>query len=77
MLELLFKQLGFNPADLKKQVDNATEQFTAVINHFNSRMDYIQKQNSLLIKLHGGNEDDIKPITAALEKLPPQPLSKD
>ncbi len=42
MLELLFKQLGFNPADLKKQVDDAAANFTAVVNHFNARFDTIE-----------------------------------
>lgn len=48
MLDILFKQLGFNPADIKKQVDDAAGNFNKVINHFNERFD---KQDEILNQL--------------------------
>lgn len=58
MLDILFKQLGFNPADLKKQVDDAGANFTKVINHFNSRIDIIELQNKKIIALLEGGVND-------------------
>lgn len=51
MLELLFKQMGFNPADLKKQMDGAVEQFNIVIAHFNERLDAIEKTQHEILTL--------------------------
>lgn len=51
MFDLLFKQLGFNPADLKKQVDDAAKNFNAVINHFNARLDTIEENQTQITQL--------------------------
>lgn len=57
--DLLFKQLGFNPADIKKQVDDAAANFTAVIEHFDKRLDGIlDKQNEILSLLQQNKEKD-------------------
>lgn len=53
MLDLLFKQLGFNPADLKKQVDDAALKFNQVIDHFNNRLQKLEDQNYAILKLLG------------------------
>lgn len=51
MFDALFKQLGFNPADLKKQVDDAAANFSKVISHFDARLDIIESQNKEIILL--------------------------
>lgn len=77
MFDLLFKQLGFNPADLKKQVDDAAANFNKVIDHFNSRFDIIEKQNKKIIDLLKGTDYVTTPANLAIEKLAEQPIQSE
>lgn len=78
MLDLLLKQLGFNAADLKKQVDDAGTNFQNMIDHFNGRFDRLEKQNGILIELLGGSTKPIvSPSQLAIEKLYNQPVPKE
>jgi DNA-binding transcriptional MerR regulator len=50
-MELLFKQLGFNPADIKKQVDEAASNFQAVVDHFEGRFTQLEAKVDEVLKL--------------------------
>lgn len=45
MFDILFKQLGLNPADLKKQISDAGE----MIKHFDSRLATLEDKIDKLI----------------------------
>lgn len=68
MLDILFKQLGFNPADLKKQVADAADNLNKVITHFNNRIDRLEEQNRQIIILLKGN-----PNETVLPQIPHKP----
>lgn len=52
MIELLLKQMGFNAADVKKQVETAMHQAQQTIAHFDRRLcDIERKQDRILILL--------------------------
>lgn len=55
MMDLLLKQIGFDPKEIKAQFDNAGEQFKQVIAHFDTRMDKIEHQlNQILAEIDNG-----------------------
>lgn len=43
MWEQLLKSMGFDPAKIKSQVDEAGKNFEKVVTHFNMRFDRIEK----------------------------------
>lgn len=51
MLEKLLKQMGFDPIELKKQVDNAAKNFSDVVEHFDTRLDGITATQTEILKL--------------------------
>jgi hypothetical protein len=51
MLELLLKQLGINASEMKAQIENAPAQLQQLINHFNNRLDDIEKKQNEILKL--------------------------
>ncbi len=54
MFDIILKQLGLNPAEIKKQVDEAPAKFNALIEHFNARLDTIEKkQDAILLHING------------------------
>lgn len=57
MLDLLLKQFGFNPADLKKQVEDAAQNFNKVVQYFQSRFDNTDAKIDRLEKLIIGLEN--------------------
>lgn len=48
-MEMLMKSFGFNPDELKAQVQSASENFKAVVTHFNTRMDKIESMQAHMI----------------------------
>ncbi len=64
MIELLMSKMGFNPDQIKKDVEAAQENARAVIKHFNTRMDIMEQKLDLLLKEKNGktNELDIKQL---------------
>lgn len=55
MFDKMLKAAGFDPADIKKQVDDAADNFNKVIEHFDARLDFVQKQNDEIISLLKNN----------------------
>lgn len=54
MFEMMMEKMGFNPKELKKQVDDAAANFNQVIAHFNERLDRLEQTNDrmeIMIKL--------------------------
>lgn len=69
MLEAIFKQLGFNPAELKAQIENAGKKFNQVIGHFDTklnridaRLDAIQKHLGMVNSSNEAQKDEPKSI---------------
>lgn len=47
-MDFLLKQFGINPEEIKKQIGEASEKMSAVINHFNARIDALESKIDLL-----------------------------
>lgn len=43
-IEMMMKSLGFDPENIKKQIEQAGEDFKAVVAHFNKRADYTDNE---------------------------------
>lgn len=54
MIDLILKQLGLSPASIKKQVDDAAQNFASVVKHFDERFNQLEK----IIKENNGQETE-------------------
>lgn len=48
MIELLLKNMGLDPAEMKRQIDGASDTFKEMISHFNNRLDDIERKINAL-----------------------------
>lgn len=58
MWEMLFKSLGLNPAEIKKQVEDAPAKFNELIAHFDERLNTIEKNQQKILSLLSGRSHE-------------------
>lgn len=69
MFDILLKQMGIDPDNIKKQVAETHKVAVAVYNHFNNRLDIIQKQNQIIIAALQVENDSVTLLNQHIEKV--------
>lgn len=59
MITMAMKSFGLNPDDIKKQVQDAHDNFQAVCKHFDERLNAIEKTQQMILEKLNVNENPV------------------